>query len=148
VPKLDLRIVRGNHAPAAAIGRRLPAIRLFADVSVATNGGWSLFETAVIDTGAPVSVFPPAIWKQSRHTTLGRVKIGGLARTEECQVPAILAEIDCVLSDGQHSLGPIRTQAYLVEAENAPSLIGILGFIEHGVLRVDLSKSRAFLRMP
>jgi hypothetical protein len=126
----------------------LTATRLFAEVSLATDVGWTLFEPAVIDTGAPVSVFPPAIWKPSRHTPLGRVKIGGLARREECQLPAILAEIDCTLSDGRRSLGPIRMHAYLVEIENAPTLLGVLGFIERGVLRVDLSKDRAFLRMP
>ncbi len=131
-----------------AIGHRLTAIRLVVNVSVATETGWSIFKPAVIDTGAPVSVFPPAIWKQSRHTPLGRVQIGGLARREECQLPAILAEIDCTLSDGRRSLGPVRTHAYLVELENAPTLIGILGFIERGVLRVDISKDSAFLRMP
>ena len=145
--RIDLRIMRGHHAPAEAIGYRLVALRLVTDVSLATDTGWSPFKQAVIDTGAPVSVFPPVIWKQCRHTPLGRAKIGGLARGEECQLPAILAEIDCTLSDGQRVLAPIRIHAYLVEIENAPTLVGMLGFIERGVLRVELSRNRAFLRM-
>jgi len=148
VAKIDLAIRRGYHAPAIAVGHRLSAIRLTANISVATDAGWTLFERAVIDTGAPVSVFPPSIWKQSRYTPLGHVRIGGLARREECLVPAILAEIDCILSDGQRSLGPLRMHAYLAEIENAPRLIGMLGFLERGILRVELSRNRAFLRMP
>lgn len=38
--------------------------------------------------------------------------------------------------------------AYLVKAESAPMLIGILGFIDRGVLPVGLSQDRAFQRMP
>jgi len=148
VARITLRIVRGYHAPALAIGHRLTAIRFTTDVSVATAAGWSRYEKAIVDTGAPVSVFPPAIWKQSRHVALGRVRIGGLARREECRIPAILAEIDCALSDGQSRLGPIRMHAYLAEIEDAPTLIGVLGFIERGVLRVEYSRNRTFLRMP
>lgn len=147
MPQIRLRIIRGSHPPAAAIGHRLTAIRLFADVSVVTNSGWSLYRPAVIDTGAPVSLFPPSIWKDARRKELGRVRVGGLARRPECQIPAILAEIECTLSDGRRALGPIRTHAYLVETEDAPRLIGMLGFIERGVMRLDLSKDRALLRM-
>ena len=148
MPKIDLAIWRGYHAPALDLGHRISAIRLRASVSVLTESGWSVFHRAVIDTGAPISVFPPAIWKHARHASLGRVRIGGLARREACQIPAILAEVDCALSDGQRSLGPLRMHAYLAEVENTPALIGILGFIENGVLRVDLSNNRAALRMP
>lgn len=147
MPQLDLRIIRSNHPPAEAIGHRVTATRLLADVSVATDAGWTLFEPAVIDTGAPVTVLPRANWSGSRFKKLGRVKIGGLARREECRLPAILAEIECRLSDGVRGLGPLRIPAYLVETEDAPRLIGILGFIERGVLRVELSKNHAYLRM-
>lgn len=145
--RVDLRIIRGDHPPALAIGHRVAAIRLVADISIATDTGWTLFEPAVVDTGAPVSVLPPAMWKQARFRTMGRVKIGGLARSEACQLPAILAEVESVLSDGKRLLGPIQMPAYLVEVENAPRLIGIQGFIERGTLHVDLSKDKAFLRL-
>lgn len=147
MPRINLPIVRGHHAPALAIGHRVAAIRVFAEISVATPTGWSLFEPAVVDIGAPISVLPPSIWKQSHHTALGRVTIGGIARREECQIPAILAEINCMLSDGQQTLGPLRMHAYLAEVVNAPTLIGILGFLERGVLCVDFPKNRGFLQM-
>lgn len=59
----------------------------------------------------------------------------------------MLAEVDCSLSDGVHVVGPIRMPAYLVEIDNAPRLIGIQGFIERGVLHVDLSRKHAHLKM-
>ncbi len=52
-----------------------------------------------------------------------------------------------MLSDGAKSLGPIRIHAYLVETDDAPRLIGMLGFIERGVLNVDVSRRRAHIRM-
>jgi hypothetical protein len=130
------------------IGQRVIATRLSAQIALATASGWTIPRPAVIDTGAGTSVIPPVIWKQSRFVDLGRVRIGGINKRKECQIPAILAEIECILSDDQSVLGPLRMHAYLAEPEDAPRLIGILGFIERGVLRVELSKNRASLRMP
>lgn len=148
MPRIDLLVTREFHAPALAIGHRLVAVRMFADLTVATSEGWSRYRRAVVDTGAPVSMFPPAIWRQARYRALGRVRIGGIARREECRIPAILAEIECMLSDGERSLGPFRMYACLAEVEDAPTLVGISGFTERGVLRADTAKDRAFLRMP
>ncbi len=106
MPRIDLRIVRSDHGPALSIGRQVSAVRLVADISVATDTGWTHFEPAVVDTGAPVSVLPRALWQHARYRSFGHVKIGGLARSEECQLPAILDEIDCSLSDGVHVVGP------------------------------------------
>ncbi|MCK6485132.1 MAG: hypothetical protein HUU22_00805 [Phycisphaerae bacterium] len=70
-----------------------------------------------------------------------------MARRKTCQLGAMLAEIDCALTDGQRMLGPIGVHAYLVETEDAPRLIGMSGFLERGVLHVDVSRGRATLRM-
>lgn len=148
MPRIELGTWRTPHEPAASIGRPLPAIRLGCALSIATNTGWNPFRWAVIDTGAPISLLPPLFWRNSQHITLDRVTIGGVSKRQECRIPAILAEIECTLSDRQHSLGPIRMHAYLAEPEDAPVLIGVLGFIERGLLRVDLSNNRASLRMP
>src|SRR5262245_38759313 len=113
--RINLTIVRNDHPPALAIGHRLPGVRLVAIVSLATADGWTGFDPAVIDTGAPVCLFPPAIWSRADHHVLGRVHLGGITRRPECQIPALLAELRCILSDGTRSLQPLRIRAYLAE---------------------------------
>lgn len=147
MPRINLAIFRKHHPPALAIGHRLPGVRLVANVSLATSDGWTGFDPAVIDTGAPVCLFPPAIWSLSDHRVLGRVRLGGISRRRECQIPAMLATVSCIISDGTKSLGPLRIRAYLAEQDNVPTLIGMHGFIERGVLHVQLSRHRAFLTM-
>jgi hypothetical protein len=75
------------------------------------------------------------------------VKLGGLTRRPEPQLTAILAQIECTLSDGRRSPGPLTTHAYLAEAEEAPRLIGILGLIDRSIMHIDITRERAFLRM-
>lgn len=147
MPTIQLSILRGHHSPALAINQRIAATRLAANVTLATKSGWTAFQPGLIDTGAPVSVFPPTIWEQAKFSELGRVRIGGIARREECRIPAILARVTCALSDGAQTLGPIRMHAYLAEADDAPTIIGVLGFLERGLLRVALERNTAALRM-
>jgi hypothetical protein len=147
MPRIRLAIFRKDHPPALAIGQRLPGVRLVANVSLAKLDGWTGFDPAVIDTGAPVCLFPPAIWSRSEHHVLGRVRLGGISRRRQCRIPALLATVQCILSDGAQSLGPLRIRAYFAEQDNVPTLIGMHGFIERGTLHVELAKGRAFLTM-
>lgn len=78
---------------------------------------------------------------------MGRVRLGGIVRRSDCKVPATLAKVHCAATDGREVLGPIPMLAYLVEVDDAPLLIGMLGFIERGILRVDVSKNSASLRI-
>jgi hypothetical protein len=148
MPRINLATVRKDHPPALAIGKRVPAMRLVAHVSLATTKGWTTFDPAVIDTGAPLSVFPPAIWTDSNYHPMGRVRIGGLSRRRDCQIPAILASVRCTLSDGVSSVGPLDMHAYLALHDDVPTLIGMLGFVERGILHIDIQRSRTYLRMP
>lgn len=143
--RINLKIVRKDHPPALAIGHRVPAIRLIASVSLATSDGCSSYDPAVIDTGAPICLFPAAIRSRADHQILGRVRLGGITRRPECQISALLAELRCVLSDGTNSLTPFRIRAYLAEQDNVPALIGMHGFIELGVLHVHIARNRAYL---
>lgn len=147
MPRINLRIFCTNHIPALAIGREVPAVRFVTNISLARPDGWTRFDPAVIDTGAPVCLFPPAIWRDTDYESFGRVQIGGISRRSESQVPAMLARVTCRLSDGDTLLGPLTMQAYLAENDDAPTLIGILGFLEHGLLRLDLSRNTANLSM-
>lgn len=147
MPRINLTIARTDHPPALAIGQCLPATRLVAQVSLGTSIGWTQFDPAVIDTAAPVSLFPPSIWGHSDYRPMGRVRLGGISRRRECQIPAILAMVRCTLSDGVASIGPLEMRAYLAEQDDVPTLIGMLGFIERGTLHVDLSRASVYLRM-
>jgi len=60
----------------------------------------------------------------------------------------MLATVRCWLSDGSASLGPLDMHAYLADKDDVPTLIGMLGFIERGILHIDISHGHVYLRMP
>lgn len=127
------------------IGVKLPATRLTCQVCLQTADEWTRYRPAVIDTGAPVCLFPRTLWSSTEYEPLGRVQIAGISRRPECRMPALLAFVKCMISDGISSWGPLKMKAYLAESDSAPTLIGILGFIEKGILHVDLTGNRVFL---
>lgn len=43
-------------------------IRIMADVSFETHGGWTETETAIIDTGGLISIIPRRIWQEVRYS--------------------------------------------------------------------------------
>lgn len=145
MPRLPLRILRTQHAPSVAAGFPVEAVRLVTHLSLATNVGWTKFRDVVVDTGAPISLLPSDLWKAARFRELGRTHVGGINSRAECRIPAILAEIECLLSDGTNSLGPLLIHCYLAESNQTPTLLGVSGFIARGVLHVEIENGVAWI---
>jgi hypothetical protein len=146
--QIKLMIARSIHAPSAAIGCPLTAIRLMAGVSLRHASGWTRYVRGVVDTGAAVSLFPAHVWRTAAVQVLGSVRVGGIVARDECRTPARLAVAECLLTDGLASTGPVRVHAYLADSNQVPSLIGVSGLIERGVLHSDVSTENAYLQMP
>jgi len=140
---MKLRISRSVHAPSAAVGHPMTAVRVLTSVTLRTHTGWTRYRSGVVDTGAAVSLFPGPIWRDAGYEPLGRVVATGVAGPKEGGIPALLTMVECVLSDGDTITGPLRVAAYLADSDEAPLLIGMSGLIERGVLRVDASAGDA-----
>jgi hypothetical protein len=146
MPRISLGLVRGTHQLSLALGHPVPAVRLFTTLSLQTPAGWTPYHRVIVDTGAPISLFTPEMWKDTDYVSYGEGKVGGLVAREECRVPVMLARVNCVLSDGRNSIGPLEIYALLARTNRVPALLGVSGFLERNVLSVNIHKNRASLR--
>jgi len=76
--QISLQIQLSPHSTPLQVGYRMNAVRIVAELSLATTDGWGEFSTAIVDTGAPVSMFPRDVWRDSRYSSIGRVRAGGI----------------------------------------------------------------------
>lgn len=100
-----------------------------------------------MDTGAAVSLFPADVWQPAQFRPLGTTLVGGISARAECRIPATLAMVECVLSDGAALVGPVSIPAYLADSDEVPVLIGMSGLIERGILPVDVTANPASLEL-
>ncbi len=143
--RISLDIYRAPHQTSLAIGYQLTAVRILTNISLPTQSGWGPYHPAIVDTGAPISMFPMHVWQHGAFTEIGHVMAGGVVQRDECRIPAKLARIECLLSDGKESLGPLLIHAYLAESYQAPTLLGIAGVLESNSLRVNVGKNAAWI---
>ena len=80
--------------------------RLTVQVSFKTPRAWTQPYEAIMDTGAPVSIIPPAIWKDIDREILGEYKIQGIVLKRDAFLPVKIANISCVLMDEKNVTEP------------------------------------------
>jgi len=61
--------------------------RITVQVSFKKSRGWTQPYEAIIDTGAPVSVVPPAIWQEIEREILGEYRIQGIVPKKDSFLP-------------------------------------------------------------
>ena len=98
--------------------------RVTVGVSFQKPDGWTQPYEAIIDTGAPVSILPPAIWREIDREVLGESKIQGIVTKKDAYLPVKIANIYCVLMDEDSMTGILKIKAYLSLEENAPLVLG------------------------
>ncbi len=99
-------------------------IRLLAVVQFMTSESWSKPESAVIDTGAPISLIPYKIWKKCETRVIGEAELKGVIPKNECVMPVKVGKIELRLIDPMYATETIETNAYLAQNDNVPLLIG------------------------
>jgi hypothetical protein len=141
-----LTIIRGAHKPSLEAGHHVAAVRIVARIGFATDQGWTgLGSIAIVDTGAPLSLFPQWMWQRIQRRVLSTVMVGGVAEKPECKFSADLAVIRCVVSDGISTLGPFEIHALLAHNDKVPALLGISGVLEQADLSISVRADTAWL---
>jgi hypothetical protein len=145
MPRVKLEIFRGPYLPALARGFQVESCRLLTDVSLRCDSGWTSYRPAIVDTGAPVSLFPRPVWQQADIRRLGRVSVGGLMRRSECMLETTLAIVTMAIRDQEHEIGPIETHALLADTDDVPTLLGMRGVLAELTLHVSASCNQAYV---
>lgn len=104
-------------------------IRLRARVRFKTAQGWSDAYSAIVDTGAPISLIPDVIWEKIQRTELADHTVGGLGPGS---LPVKIATVHCQLLDTQgHQSKEMAIQAFLVHPrKKAPLIIGFKDLLD------------------
>ncbi|TES91129.1 MAG: hypothetical protein E3J87_08440 [Candidatus Cloacimonadota bacterium] len=113
-------------------------IRLLGEIQLKTKENWTKSYTAIIDTGAPFSLFPLEIWQAVETEILTDTVVKGLIPKEQCVLPVKVGKITLRLIDREeHISKPLTIMAYLAPNNKIPLIIGFQDILSE--LRVHFS---------
>lgn len=99
-------------------------IRLLAVVQFMTPQGWSRPESAIVDTGAPISLIPHKTWRKCITKVIGNTDLRGVIPKKECVMFVKVATIELRLIDPKYATETMEIKAYLAPNDNVPLVIG------------------------
>lgn len=109
--------------------------------------GWTQPYEAIIDTGAPVSILPPAIWQEIEKEILGEYKIQGIVPKKDAFLQVKIANVSCVLMDEKNMSDTLKIKAYLALEEKAPLVLGFENLISRAKLYVNPEDSDGYMEI-
>jgi hypothetical protein len=118
--KIALQFSTGIELEFFQRGILLQLTRIRVRARFAIGGGWSDNVIAILDTGSPISVLPPTLWKTlvvkllSRQPTL----FYGVG-TPAAPLKGHLGEVTCMVHDDFNSSPPLHLKAHLLENDVA-----------------------------
>ena len=108
---------------------------------------WSQPYEAIIDTGAPVSIIPPAIWQEIEKEILGEHKIQGIVPKKDSCLPVKIANVSCVLMDDKNMTNTLKIKAYLSLEEKVPLILGFENIISKAKLYLNPEISEGYIEI-
>ena len=109
------------------------------------QGAFSRPYEAIVDTGAPVSIIPPAIWQDCEKEIIGQYKIRGLVPKKDAYIDVKVANISCVLFDEHNASDVLSIKAYLSMEPNVPLVLGFEGFLSKAKLYSDFQTKQGHI---
>lgn len=121
--------------------------RVSVGVSFRKPRGWTQPYEAIIDTGAPLSIIPPAIWQEIEREILGEYKIQGIVFKQDAYLSVKIANIFCVLMDEKNVTDIIKIKAYLSLEEKAPLVLGFENIISKSKLYMHPENNEGYIEI-
>ena len=113
-------------------------IRLLSEIQFKTKKGWTESYTAIIDTGAPLSLIPLEIWQESCVEILTDSLLKGLVPKKQCILNVKVGKITLrFIDEEEHLSRPLLVKAYLAPSNRIPLIIGFQDILSQ--LRVYFS---------
>lgn len=127
------------------VGVDIGIIRLFCEVAFVAEEGYTDSYSAVLDTGAPVSVIPYQIWSMLKAEKIKDYAIRGIVPKNECSLPVTIGEVSCILLDREESTKRIKVKAYLAHSNEVPLIIGFKNLLDRFGIYLNFKKNLAYL---
>lgn len=122
-------------------------IRLVGKISFKTEGGWTKYYSAIIDTGSHLSLIPKHIWEQCQVVRLKETTISGLSSKDSIPLSAFLGRVRCILADPIDRSEIIELHSFLAKNDDNPLLIGFGEILQRYKLVINYPKKEAFLEL-
>ena len=121
--------------------------RLTAQVCFKTKDGWTRPYEAIVDTGAPVSVIPPAITEEVVKNILGDYAISGIVPHEEAVLPVKVADVWCTLLDEKRISNALKIKAYISTDHRVPLVLGFEDLLSKAIFHSDYKSNKSFIEI-
>ncbi|MGB2841838.1 MAG: hypothetical protein WBC40_05095 [Halobacteriota archaeon] len=123
------------------------SIRVLGLIKFKTRNGWSETESAILDSGAPISVIPFDIWQNAETEILTNYELTGIVPRRECKLPVLIGRIRCILLDKLGNMSKeMRFRAFLALTNQVPLVLGFKDLLENFNVCFDCKKDRSFIQ--
>jgi hypothetical protein len=143
--KIELQFKSSPDLELLEKGIHVDIVRILCRARFLGRDTWSDPEIAIVDTGAPVSLLPADIWKNSQVKILASTVITGLIPRKECIMEVDIAEVSVRLLDKNNESEPMRIRAYLAPTNRIPIILGIDSLLTDSDVSFNVSKSQGYI---
>lgn len=143
--RIPLRIVELEDPKLAEQGISIPIIRVVCPVKFKFPDGFTDFYSAIIDTGAPLSLLPQQIWRHCDVRTLGRSTLRGVVPRKVCQLPAKIGELNCFVQGEDGAVQKATIISYLPKTDRVPIILGFETLLRTFKIVIDCENNFAVL---
>ena len=111
------------------------------------DNNWSKTASAIIDTGAPISVLPYDLWRRLKIKMLATgYSMRGIIPREECKLPVDIGEVYCILLDEEGvKTEETKIRAFLAFSDLIPIVLGFKFLLERLKICFDCEEGHAWL---
>ena len=121
-------------------------IRILCDIRFKTLNGWSIAESAIIDTGAFTSILPLSLWEELEVEILANYFVRGLVPKKECKINVKVGWIKGRIVDNEgNATFETKFRAFLALVDTIPIIIGFKDLLEKFKLIVNSIEKIAYL---
>ncbi len=121
-------------------------LRIMCDVLFKTiDGEIDIYEGAIVDTGAFISLIPYSAWKNVEHKEIVRHSVKGIIPRKECAIDVIIGKIKLKLLDEENETNELEIYAYLALTDEVPLIIGFEDLLSRFKVCFDYSENEAWI---
>ena len=106
-------------------------IRLKSGIKFKIKTGFLKKYSAIVDTGAHISVFPRSIWQKLECEIIGESQLHGIVKRENCSIPVSVGKIKYSLTDQYGNETEEKSAlAFLAHTDKVPIILGFKGVLD------------------